>query len=196
MLRGYERSLGWALRHSRLVALVLLATVGLNVFLFVIIPKGFFPQEDTGRMIGGIQADQSISFQSMRQKLAQFEGIVQADPAVGSVVGFTGGRQTNSGFVFISLKPLAQRHLSADRVIARLRPKLAQGRGRAGCSCRWPRTSASAAGRATRSTSTRCRPTTRRRCTSGRRSSPPPCSIRQTSRTSTPTSSKAAWRPT
>ena len=129
MLRGYERSLGWALRHARLVALVLLATVGLNVFLLVIIPKGFFPQEDTGRMIGGIQADQSISFQLMKQKLSQFEAIIKSDPAIDTVVGFTGGRQTNSGFVFISLKPLAQRHVSADRVIARLRPKLAQVAG-------------------------------------------------------------------
>jgi multidrug efflux pump len=126
---GYQRSLKTALRHSRLVALILLATIGLNVYLFIIIPKGFFPQEDTGRMIGGITADQSISFQLMKQKFTQFQSIIQADPAVASVAGFTGGRQTNSGFVFISLKPLAQRHISADRVIARLRPKLAQVAG-------------------------------------------------------------------
>jgi multidrug efflux pump len=125
-LRFYERTLGWALRHSRLVVLVLAATVGLNVYLYVIIPKGFFPQQDTGRLIGGIQADQSISFQLMKQKLAQFMAIVQADPAVESVVGFTGGRQTNSGFTFISLKPLSERGISADRVIARLRGKLAR----------------------------------------------------------------------
>jgi multidrug efflux pump len=129
MLAFYERTLAAALRHMRLVALVLLATVGLNVYLFVIIPKGFFPQEDTGRMIGGIQADQSISFQLMRQKFIQFERIIQDDPAVQTVAGFTGGRQTNSGFVFISLKPLAVRGISADRVIARLRPKLAQVAG-------------------------------------------------------------------
>jgi multidrug efflux pump len=129
MLAFYERTLGWALRHGRLVALVLLATVGLNVYLFVIIPKGFFPQEDTGRLIGGIQADQSISFQLMRQKFIQFERIVQSDPAVQSVAGYTGGRQTNSGFVFISLKPQDQRGISADRVVARLRPKLAQVAG-------------------------------------------------------------------
>jgi multidrug efflux pump len=126
MLRGYERSLGWALRQMRLVVLVLIATVGLNVYLFVIIPKGFFPQQDTGLLVGGIQADQSISFQLMKQKLAQFMEIVQADPAVNSVAGFTGGRATNSGFTFIALKPLAQRHISADRVIARLRGKLAR----------------------------------------------------------------------
>jgi multidrug efflux pump len=125
MLGFYERSLGWALLHMRLVMLVLITTVGLNVFLFVIIPKGFFPQQDTGRVIGGIVADQSISFQLMKQKLAQFMSIVQQDPAVDSVVGFTGGRQTNSGFTFIALKPLAQRHISADQVIARLRGKLA-----------------------------------------------------------------------
>jgi multidrug efflux pump len=123
-LRFYERTLGWALRHSRLVALVLLATIGLNVYLYVIVPKGFFPQQDTGLLIGGIQADQSISFQLMKQKMTQFMAIIQADPAVASVAGFTGGRQTNSGFAFISLKPLAERGISADRVIARLRPKL------------------------------------------------------------------------
>jgi multidrug efflux pump len=126
MLSVYESSLGWALRHTRLVMLVLVATIGLNVYLFVIIPKGFFPQEDTGLLVGGIQADQSISFQLMKQKLAQFMEIVQVDPAVNSVAGFTGGRATNSGFTFIALKPLAQRHISADRVIARLRGKLAR----------------------------------------------------------------------
>jgi multidrug efflux pump len=128
-LRFYERTLGWALRHSAIVLLVLAATIGLNVYLFVIVPKGFFPQQDTGRLIGGLAGDQSISFQAMSRKLAQFQAIVQTDPAVESVVGFTGGRQTNSGFVFIGLKPLAQRDVSADRVIARLRPKLAQVAG-------------------------------------------------------------------
>ncbi len=129
MLGFYRRTLSWSLSRAPLVALVLLATVVLNVYLFVIIPKGFFPQEDTGRMIGMIQADQSISFQLMRQKLQDIENIVQADPAVDSVVGFTGGRQTNSGFMFVSLKPLAQRHLSGDLVIARLRGKLSQVAG-------------------------------------------------------------------
>ena len=129
MLHFYERTLSWALRHPRLVALTLLATVGLNVYLFIIVPKGFFPQEDTGRMMGMIQADQSISFQLMRQKMTQFENIVRADPAVESVVGFTGGRQTNMGNVYVALKPLAQRHISGDLVIARLRPKLSQVAG-------------------------------------------------------------------
>ncbi len=125
-LAVYERSLSWSLRHGRLVMLVLLATVGLNFYLYAIVPKGFVPQADTGRMIGFIQGDQSISFQSMRQKLAQLMDIVQKDPAVDSIVGFTGGRQTNSGFVFVALKPLAERGISVDRLIARLRPQLAR----------------------------------------------------------------------
>ncbi|HXQ42733.1 MAG TPA: efflux RND transporter permease subunit [Candidatus Udaeobacter sp.] len=124
-LRGYERSLAIALAHPFLVILIFFSTLALNVFLYVSIPKGFFPQEDTGRLIGGIQADQSISFQAMRQKFGQFMTILQADPAIASVVGFTGGGQTNSGFVFVALKPVAQRKLSADAVIARLRKALA-----------------------------------------------------------------------
>jgi multidrug efflux pump len=125
MLNAYERSLGWALDHSLLVFLILIATIGLNVYLFVIIPKGFFPQQDTGRVVGNIQADQSISFQSMRKKLTEFISIIHKDPAVDAVVGFTGGGQTNSGFVFLSLKPIAERKISADQVILRLRRELA-----------------------------------------------------------------------
>jgi multidrug efflux pump len=125
----YERTLGWALRHGPVVMLVLLLTVCLNVYLFVAVPKGFFPQQDTGRLIGGIQADQSISFQLMRQKLAEFISIIREDPAVESVVGFTGGAQTNSGFVFIALKSLSERQLPADRIIARLRGKLSRVAG-------------------------------------------------------------------
>jgi multidrug efflux pump len=110
--------------------LVLAATVGLNVVLYVIVPKGFFPQQDTGRMMGGLQADQSISFQAMQLKLAQLMDIVQHDPAVQDVVGFTGagggggGGQTNTGQVFVALKPLAQR-AGIDQVMAGLRRKLA-----------------------------------------------------------------------
>jgi multidrug efflux pump len=105
-----------------------------NIYLYIVIPKGFFPQQDTGRIVGGIQADQAISFQSMSGKLRQFVNIVKADPAIESVVGFTGGGsqgggQTNSGFVFASLKPRGERKLSADQVIARLRPKLNQVAG-------------------------------------------------------------------
>jgi multidrug efflux pump len=124
MLGFYDRTLVAALGRPLQVMLILLVTVCLNVFLFYEVPKGFFPQQDTGRMTGGIQADQSISFQLMKQKLQQFIGIVRRDPAVQSVVGFTGGGQTNSGFVFVALKPLAERKLSVDQVIARMRPKL------------------------------------------------------------------------
>jgi multidrug efflux pump len=126
MLRGYKHTLGWALNHPRLILAILLTTVATNFYLYTIVPKGFFPQQDTGRINGGIQADQSISFQLMRQKLQQFVSIVQKDPAVEMVVGFTGGGQTNGGFVFLSLKPLSERKISADLVIRRLRGELAQ----------------------------------------------------------------------
>jgi multidrug efflux pump len=123
LLSGYRVTLDWALRHGVTVMLVLLAAVVLNVYLYVIVPKGFFPQQDTGQMIGGIQADQRISFQAMSAKLRRAAAIVQADPAVESVVGFTGGRGTNSANVFVGLKPLGQRDPISD-VMARLRPKL------------------------------------------------------------------------
>ena len=126
MQNFYRRTLAVALRHSLIVALVLLSTIGLNVYLFAHISYGLFPSQDTGLLIGNIQADQSISFQAMKLKLTQLQSIVQAAPAVDSVVGFTGGRQTNSGFVFVSLKPLAERKASADLVVGRLRGKLAQ----------------------------------------------------------------------
>ena len=129
MLRSYDRTLQRALRRPALVMLVLLLTIVLNIYLFIIVPKGLFPQQDTGRMVGGLQADQSISFQMMRQKLRQFVRIVGEDPAVASVVGFTGGGQTNSGFMFVALKPLAERDASVSQVIGRLRPKLGQVAG-------------------------------------------------------------------
>jgi multidrug efflux pump len=140
VLDAYRRSLHWALANRGLVMLLLAATVIFNIYLYVKIPKGFFPQQDTGRVTGGIQADQAISFQAMSGKLRQFVNIVKADPAVQSVVGFTGGGsqgggQTNSGFVFAALKPRAQRNVSADQVIGRLRPKLSQV---AGYRHRWP----------------------------------------------------------
>ena len=128
----YERSLAWSLEHGRLVMLGLLITVLLNVLLFTVIPKGFFPQEDTGLITGGIVADQSISFQLMKDKLVQLMNIVQADPAVQSVAGYTGagsgggGSQTNTGSVYVLLKPQSVRKISSDEVIARLRTKLAQ----------------------------------------------------------------------
>jgi multidrug efflux pump len=130
MLRGYRRTLGIALRHPRLVMLVLLAVLGLNFHLYAVVPKGFVPQQDTGLLIGSIQADQNISFQLMRQKLTQFVDIVRNDVAVDTVVGFTGGgapgsASTNTGTVFASLKPLGERKSSAEEVIGRLRGELA-----------------------------------------------------------------------
>jgi multidrug efflux pump len=125
MLNLYRRSLTTALRHPGTMMLILAVVLGLNFYLYDVVPKGFFPQQDTGRLIGSIQADQSISFQLMQQKLAQFVSIVKKDPAVEAAVGFTGGGQTNSGFMFVSLLPLSERHLSADGVIARLRRELA-----------------------------------------------------------------------
>jgi len=125
MLNFYKRTLTSALRHPGAVMLILATVLGLNFYLYDVIPKGFFPQQDTGRIIGIIQADQSISFQLMQQKLTQFVGILKKDPAVETAVGFTGGGQTNSGFMFVSLHPLSQRHISADGVIARLRREMA-----------------------------------------------------------------------
>ncbi len=125
LLSWYERSLGWALRHGPLMMLILLLTICLNIFLYIIVPKGFFPQQDTGRFTGMIQADQNISFQAMQKKLINIMNIVRSDPAVENVAGFTGGGQINSGFMFVTLKPLAERKVSSDRVMARLRPQLA-----------------------------------------------------------------------
>jgi multidrug efflux pump len=129
MLSGYRSSLGWSLRNPLLVLLILLATIGLNVYLYAKVQKGFFPQQDTGRLVGFIRADQGISFQAMRAKLAAFVDSVKSDPAVDNVVAFTGGGQRNRGSMFIALKPLAERGVTADRVIARLRIKLAQEPG-------------------------------------------------------------------
>ena len=125
----YDRTLAWALERALLVMVILAATIALNVYLFVIVPKGFFPQQDTGALMGMVQADQSTSFQSMRTKLAAIQNIVRRDPAVATVVGFTGGRQTNTANLFVALKPLAHRDASADQVIARLRPKLGRVAG-------------------------------------------------------------------
>jgi multidrug efflux pump len=108
---------------------ILLGTVALNVYLWIIVPKGFMPQQDTGRLQGNLVADQSISFQAMQQKLENFVAIVRADPAVDHVVAFTGGGQRNSAFFFVILKPIAVRKISADLVIARLRGKLAHQPG-------------------------------------------------------------------
>ncbi len=129
MLRGYEVTLGWALRHGLFMLFLLAATICLNFYLYTIVPKGFFPQQDTGRLVGNIQADQGISFQAMRVKVTRFSEIVRADPAVETVVAFTGGAQRNRAFMFVSLKPLAERKLSADQVVGRLRMALAREPG-------------------------------------------------------------------
>ncbi|RYY03901.1 MAG: nodulation protein [Gammaproteobacteria bacterium] len=125
----YEGSLNWALRHTRIIMLVLAAVVGLNIYLFITVPKGFFPQQDNGQLNGGLRADQSISFTAMRGKLKQLVDIMKADPAVDTVVGFTGGSRAGGGFVFVNLKPLSQRTDSSLKVIARLRPQLAKVTG-------------------------------------------------------------------
>lgn len=122
--RFYARTLAWSLRHQPVLWLLLLAVIALNINLYQIIPKGFFPQQDTGRIFGSIRADQSSSFQIMQQRLDRFIAIVRTDPAVQDVSGFTGGSQRNSAWMSISLKPRQQRDASADQVVARLRAKL------------------------------------------------------------------------
>ncbi|AHI63347.1 efflux RND transporter permease subunit [Burkholderia thailandensis] len=129
MQRGYERTLSWALRHPFTVLMTLVATIALNIALYIVVPKGFFPQQDTGLMIGGIQADQTTSFQAMKLKFTEMMRIVRENPNVANVAGFTGGAQTNSGFMFVALKDKPQRKLSADQVIQQLRPRLAEVAG-------------------------------------------------------------------
>jgi multidrug efflux pump len=121
---GYSRSLSSVLDHALLVGLMLIALIVLNFFLLRLLSSTFFPEQDNGLLIGQIIADQSISFQAMEKKLEQLQEIVQTDPAVSSVIGFTGGRALNTANVYVGLKPLAQRHVSADQVVQRLRPKL------------------------------------------------------------------------
>ena len=136
VLRSYEVSLDWALHMRWLVMLMLVAVIGMNVYLFIKIPKGFFPQQDSGQINGGLRADQSISFQALQGKLKELVDIILADPAVDTVVGFTGGSRAGGGFMFINLKPLGKRPLAASgqavggqAVIARLRPQLARVTG-------------------------------------------------------------------
>jgi multidrug efflux pump len=126
----YGRTLHDAIRQRRLVALMLLGVVVLNFYLFAIVPKGFFPQQSMGALIGFVNADQSISFQAMKKKMLAIESILRRDPAVEHVVAFTGGGgPANQGFLFSQLKPLSVRRLDDDEVIARLRPKLAKVTG-------------------------------------------------------------------
>ncbi|NMN06560.1 MULTISPECIES: efflux RND transporter permease subunit [unclassified Novosphingobium] len=124
----YARNLDWALAHRGLVMLVLVLTVALNVWLIAIAPKGFFPQQDTGGLMGGVRADQSISFADLQDKLTRITRIVKSDPAVDTVVSFAGGSRAGGGFLFATLKDRSQRP-PATEVIARLRPKLARVRG-------------------------------------------------------------------
>jgi len=124
----YGRSLNVVLRHAFVTMLILMGTIALNVYLFVRVPKGFFPEQDTGRLNGSVQADQDTSFQHMDQMLLQYVNVIAADPAIDTVNGFTGGGRggaTNSARMFISLKPLEERKVTAEQIIGRLRPKLA-----------------------------------------------------------------------
>ncbi len=129
VLRRYEASLDWALDSKALVMLILAAVIGLNVYLFTAAPKGFFPQQDSGQLNGGLRADQSISSQAMAAKLRQVVDIIRKDAAVDTVIGFTGGGRAGGGFMFVNLKPANQRKDSGLAVIARLRPQLNQVTG-------------------------------------------------------------------
>jgi len=130
LLAGYERGLRWVLRHQNLVLLIAVGTLALNVYLYIIVPKGFFPQEDTGRLGGAARASQDISFDAMAVKQAQLAAIVQKDPGVDNVLAFAGsgggGATTNVGRMFIALKPLSERDANADQIINRLRNKLSK----------------------------------------------------------------------
>jgi multidrug efflux pump len=127
---AYDASLGWALRHAPLMLALVVVTLASNVVLYKLVPKGFFPQQDTGRLTGTVQGDQDISFQALRDQLVRIEAIIRQDPAVDSVSAFIGGTggaagARNTARMFIGLHPLARRHVSADQVIARLRKRLA-----------------------------------------------------------------------
>ncbi len=128
ILRVYKSILTWILRHRALALAITILIMALNVMLYIVVPKGFFPQQDTGRLGGSIQAQQDIGFDALNQKVQQFAAIVKSDPAVENVVAFAGGGMTssNSGRMFVTLKPLKERDVTADQVVNRLRPKLAR----------------------------------------------------------------------
>ncbi len=126
IINVYGRSLSAVLRYSAVTLGVLLATIALTVYLYIRVPKGFFPQQDTGRIVGAIQADQDTSFQAMNKTLLKMVNIVNADPAVANVNGYVGGGTMYTGLMYIALEPLEQRKIDADLVIARLRPKLSR----------------------------------------------------------------------
>ncbi|UAL11941.1 efflux RND transporter permease subunit [Caulobacter segnis] len=122
--RMYEHSLDWALAAKPLVILILVAVIAMTAWLYIAVPKGFFPQQDSGQLMAGIRADQSVSSQAMQQKLRSVVDIIRKDPAVDTVVGFTGGNRAGGGFMFVNLKPVGERKEKGSAVIARLRPKL------------------------------------------------------------------------
>jgi len=124
--KAYGRSLAVVLTHPQLTLVIAMVTLGVSVYLYIIVPKGFFPQQDTGQIGGNIVADQNISFAAMREKLHAFLAIVEKDPAVDNVTGFTGGGTLNTASMWMQLKPLSERKVSADDVINRLRGKLAR----------------------------------------------------------------------
>ena len=127
VLRGYQKSLAWVLGHQPVMLFVTLATIGVSIYCYVIVPKGFFPQQDTGRLSGQIRSDQASSFQAMENRAVQVINVVMQDPAVDGLNAYVGG---GNGFstarMFVTLKPLAERKLSSDQVIDRLRPQLAR----------------------------------------------------------------------
>ena len=131
LLSGYRHSLAWTLRHPALVVVLFVLSFVLNGVLFVRVPKGLFPTQDTGVLLGGIQGAQDASFLAMRDSILDVERVIKSDPAVAYVVGFTGGLggpgggASNSGILFVSLKPLSERRISAAELVDRLRPKLA-----------------------------------------------------------------------
>jgi multidrug efflux pump len=125
---AYQYSLNWALDHSRLMMLLLAATIGFNIYLYIIVPKGFFPTQDTGRLMGNMQADQGISSQALQEKLASFVQLLSQDSEVKNAVGFSGSsgsrqRLSNSGRIFLILKPLEERQLNIEQLLTRLRKK-------------------------------------------------------------------------
>jgi multidrug efflux pump len=125
-VRGYGRSLHWALRHGRVMMLLLAATVGLNFYLYGVVPKGFFPQQDTGMMLGFFATDDGTSFESMKPKLDRFRQVLLRDPAISTVTAYASGRGgSNSSFLAVQLKPFAERKIAIKDVITRLRPQLA-----------------------------------------------------------------------
>ncbi|WP_426577605.1 multidrug efflux RND transporter permease subunit MdtC [Xenorhabdus stockiae] len=125
----YGRSLNWVLNHTRWVLLMLIGIIVLNGWLYINIPKTFFPRQDTGQLLGFVVADQSISFQAMQKKMEHFMQVINADPTVENVTGFTGGDSMNVGFMFMSLKPVSERKESIDKVIQRLQDKLSHEPG-------------------------------------------------------------------